>query len=229
VIPPFISSLSDTPAKPKTLVIQKSLNETTYFITRGFDLEIGDPDVTVGTPPEIENAVDQMITGTGIKSSKVLGLYGIKYIYMRNPIDQGLVRTIDGLGGFIRSSATNSGIVWKVVGAVSRLSIKDALGTVTNIDATDIGAQTDLATLGTVTLAEKYDGNWKLLVNNKVAPLSKSSIGEPIFEVSEPGKLYLEHDGTKRRALISIQGIIFLTVVVLALPAGRRRKEMVEL
>jgi GT2 family glycosyltransferase len=229
VIPPFISSLSDTSGKPKTLVIQKTSAETTYFITRGFDLELGDPDVTVGTPPEIENAVDQMVTGTGIKSSKVLGLYGIQYVYMRNPIDQGLVRTIDGLGGFVRSSATDSGIVWKVAGSLPRLSIKDALGTVTKVDATDIGAQTQINTLGTVTLAEKYDGNWRLLVNNKTAPLSKSIIGEPTFDVVEPGNLYLEHDGTKRRALTSIQGIIFLSVLVLALPAGRRRKEMVEL
>ena len=229
VIPPFISSLSDTPSKPKTLVIQKNSTDTSYFITRGYDLEIGDPDVTVGTPVEIETAVDQMITGTGIKSSKVLGLYGIQYIYLRNPIDQGLVRTIDGLGGFTRSSATNSGIVWKVVGAVPRVSIKDALGNISRIDSTDIGAETNLSTLGRITLAEKYDGNWKMYLNNKDLPLNKSSIGEPIFEANETGNLYLEHDGTKRRALISIQGIILLTVLVLALPAGRRRKEMVEL
>ena len=38
----------------------------------------------------------------------------------------------------------------------------------------------------------------------------------------------LEHDGTKRRALLSLQIIIVLSVVVLALPAGRRRKEMGE-
>jgi len=140
-----------------------------------------------------------------------------------------LVRAIDGLGGFTRSSATNSGIVWKVVGAVPRVSIKDTLGNISRIDSTDIGAGTNLSTLGRITLAEKYDGNWKLYLNNKVLPLNKSSIGEPIFEANETGNLYLEHAGTKRRALISIQGIILLTVLVLALPAGRRRKEMVEL
>ena len=229
VIPAFISSLSDTPGKPKTLVIAKSANEIIYFITRGSDLELGDPDVTVGTPREIEVAVDQMITGVGINSSKVLGTYGIRYVYMRNPIDQGLVRTIDGLGGFTRSSATNSGIVWKVFGSLPRLSLKDAGGATTQLNSTDIGAVDEINSVGTITLAEKYDGNWKLLLNGKSVPLSKSAIGEPIFNVSEPGKIYLEHDGTKRRALLSVQAIIFLTIVVLALPAGRRRKEMVDL
>ena len=229
VIPPFISSLSDTPAKPKTLVVQKTNDETKYFITRGFDLELGDPDVTVGTPTEIESAVDGMTSGSGISASKVLGSYGIQYVYMRNPIDQGLVRTIDGLGGFTRSSATDSGIVWKVVGSAPRLSIKDNFGNSAQIDATEIGAQADLQTTGTITLAEKYDGNWRILINGKSIPLTKSSIGEPTFVAQETGKLYLEHDGTKRRALISLEAIALLTVLVLALPAGRPRKEMVEL
>jgi GT2 family glycosyltransferase len=228
VIPAFISSLSETPAKPKTLVIKRNVLGTTYFITRGLDLELGDPDVTVGTPREIEVAVDQMILGTGIKSSKVLGSYGIQYVYMRNPIDQGLVRTIDGLGGFVRSSATSSGIVWKVFGSLPRLSLRDTAGQNNLIQATDIGAKDLVAYPGIITLAEKYDGNWKLIQNGKQIELKKSSIGEPIFEITEPGTIYLEHDGTKRRALLSLQIIIVLSVIVLALPAGRRRKEMGE-
>ncbi len=229
VIPAFITSLSDTPGKPKTLVISKDSSGINYFITRGSDLELGDPDVTVGTPREIETAVDQMITGAGIGSSKVLGAYGIRYVYMRNPIDQGLVRTIDGLGGFVRSSATSSGIVWRVVGSLPRLSLNDGSGNNIELAATDIGATTEVTSTGIVTLAEKYDGNWRLLINGKPTPLLKSPIGEPQFKVNELGKLSLEHDGTKRRALFSIEVIVFLTVTVLALPAGRRRKEMVEL
>ena len=229
VIPAFISSLSDTPGKPKTLVIEKSANEIIYFITRGSDLELGDPDVTVGTPREIEVAVDEMMTGVGINSSKVLGTYGIRYVYMRNPIDQSLVRTIDGLGGFTRSSATNSGIVWKVFGSLPRLTLKDSSGNIIELNSTDIGATDEIGYTGTIVLAEKYDGNWRLLLNGNRVRLSKSNIGEPIFEVKETGKIFLEHDGTKRRALLSLEAIIFLSVFVLALPAGRRRKEMTEL
>ena len=229
VIPAFISSLSDTPAKPKTLVITKSESGTLYFITRGSDLELGDPDVTVGTPKEIATAVDEMITGSGINSSKVIGTYGIRYVYLRSPVDPALVRTIDGLGGFTRSSATNAGIVWKVTNSLPRLSLRNSDGSFVELNSTDIGAEAQLETTGTITLAEKYDGNWRLLLNGKPVKLEKSDIGEPIFNVTSTGKIYLEHDGTKRRALLSIQAIIFLTVLVLALPAGRRRREMVEL
>jgi GT2 family glycosyltransferase len=227
VIPAFISSLSDTPAKPKTLVISKNGSDTIFFITRGFDLELGDPDVSVAIPSEIENAVTQMITGTGLNSSKFLGAYGIRYIFLRNPVDQSLVRTIDGLGGFTRSSATSAGIVWRVSGSLPRLSIRDGSGADIQLDATDIGANTLLSTTGRITLAEKFDGNWRLILNGKGVPLAKSNIGEPVFDVSATGKLYLEHDGTKRRALLSLQVIALLAVLVLALPAGRKRKEIV--
>jgi hypothetical protein len=36
----------------------------------------------------------------------------------------------------------------------------------------------------------------------------------------------LLHDGTKHRALISMQLIALLVVIVLSLPAGRRRREV---
>ena len=229
VIPAFITSLSDTPAKPKTLVISKSKYGTTYFITRGSDLELGDPDVAVGTPIEIDQAVDQLISGTGINSSKIIGAYGIQYVYMRNPIDPAIVRTIDGIGGFTRSSATSAGIVWKVFASLPRLSITDASGLSTQLKATEIGGSDDLVFPGRVTLAEKFDGNWKLMVAGKNISLKKSPIGEPYFEVDTLGSLTLEHDGTKRRALISLQALFLLTVIVLSLPAGRRRREMIEL
>jgi hypothetical protein len=48
----------------------------------------------------------------------------------------------------------------------------------------------------------------------------------PVFIVTEPGLVTLLYDGTLRRAWISFQIIVLVTVIVLALPAGRRRREM---
>jgi hypothetical protein len=48
----------------------------------------------------------------------------------------------------------------------------------------------------------------------------------PVFIVNEPGLVTLLYDGTLRRAWISFQIIILVTVIVMALPAGRRRREM---
>jgi len=226
VIPAFVSSLSESPARPKTLVLGMEGSVLKYFITRGGDLEIGDPDVTVATPPEIELAVADLISGIGISSSKVIGAYGIQYIFMKTPVDPGVVRTIDGIGGFTRSSATADGVIWKVVGSRSRLSLFDPASAVTPIASNDIGAMAEVQSPGVITLAEKYDSGWHALFNGVPLQLEKSDIGLPTFVVSDAGTLTILHDGTKRRALVSLELISLLTVIVLALPAGRRRREI---
>jgi hypothetical protein len=226
VVPAFIQSLSDTPGKPKTLVIGKYGSQLIYFVSRGSDLELGDPDVAVATPPELETAVEELISGVGINSSKVIGAFGIQYLFIKNPADQAVVRTIDGIGGFTRSSATTAGVVWRVVGGKSRVSITDAAGSVTSVNANSIGAQDDISTAGNIVLAEKYDSGWKALLNGKKLELKKSPIGLPFFVAPEGGTLNIVHDGTKRRALLSIEFITVLTVIVLSLPAGRRRREV---
>jgi hypothetical protein len=44
--------------------------------------------------------------------------------------------------------------------------------------------------------------------------------------VTEPGEISLIHDGTVRRGWLSLQLIIFVIVLVMALPAGRRKSEI---
>ena len=226
VVPAFISSLSDTPARPKTLVIGRTGDELKYFVSRGNDLEIGDPDVAVATPTPVRNAITDLVGGTGLTSSKILGDFGIQYLFLKNPVDQGVARTIDGIGGFTRSSATNSGIIWQIVGSKPRVSIQDVSGAITQINSTKVGAIGEITTPGTITLAEKFDTGWKLIVNGNQVKVSESELGLPTFVVSEVGAITLLHDGTKHRALISAQLIALLTVVVLSLPAGRRRREV---
>jgi hypothetical protein len=48
----------------------------------------------------------------------------------------------------------------------------------------------------------------------------------PVFIVEKPGLVTLMYDGTLRRAWVSLQIIVVVTVLVMALPAGRRRREI---
>jgi hypothetical protein len=226
IVPAFISSLSDTPSRPKTLVIGRVNEQLNYFITRGSDLEIGDPDVAITTPNELQKAITELISGVGISSSKLIGSYGIQYLYLRNPVDEAIARTIDGIGGFTRSSSTKSGVIWQVVGSYSRLSTMDATKAITGLNSTQVGGADELKAPGTVMLAEKFDTGWKLIVNSKDVELLRSPIGLPYFEVAEVGTLTLLHDGIRHRAFLSLQLISLLTVLVLSLPAGRRRREV---
>ena len=174
----------------------------------------------------MQSAITELISGVGISSSKLIGSYGIQYLYLRNPVDEAIARTIDGIGGFTRSSSTKSGVIWQVVGSYSRLSIIDATKAISGLNSTQVGGADELKAPGTVMLAEKFDTGWKLIVNSKEVELLQSPIGLPYFEVAEVGTLTLLHDGIRHRAFLSLQLISLLTVLVLSLPAGRRRREV---
>ncbi|MEI6866902.1 MAG: glycosyltransferase [Actinomycetes bacterium] len=226
VIPAFVASLAETDAKPKTLVLRKSHGSVQYFISRGSDLELGDPDVVVAPSNEVQSAIADLVSGAGATTSKLIGEVGIQYLFMQNPIDQILVRTIDGQGGFTRSSATKDGIIWRVVGSSTRLIFTSLHGDKVSLASNDVGANVKVPGTGIITLAEKFDTKWHLLLNGMPVPVIQSPSGLPTFAVVSSGDVSLSHDGTLRRGLLSIQFISLLVIGVLALPAGRRRKEV---
>ena len=54
---------------------------------------------------------------------------------------------------------------------------------------------------------------------------SYGKIYTPVFEIKEPGDYLLIHDGTIRRALLSLQIIFLISALVMAAPAGRRKRD----
>ena len=226
VIPAFITDLASTPAKPKTLVIRKSAEQLKYFVTRGGDLQLGDADMSTKMPIEIQQSISDLVSGVGTNSGQILGYYGVQFVFMKNPADPSLVRTIDGIGGFTRSSATKDGVVWKVNDAHARLTLVDQSGQSFALASNDKSSNAYAAKPGTILLAEKYDKSWKLLLDGRIVKISKNQFGQPAFKIDKPGELLLVHDGTSRRGWVSLQLISIITLVVLTLPAGRRRKEV---
>ena len=226
VIPPFITDLASTEERPKTLVIRKTDEQLQYFVTRGGDLQIGNADVASQTPEQFHKAIVDLVNGVGGSTSQVLGFYGIKYVYMKNPADAGLTRTIDGIGGFTRSSETKDGIVWKVDKSHARVTFQNKQGQFFQVNSTDKSSKAYVSGAGVILLAEKYDKSWHLMLNGKPVPLQEHPYGIPIFEIQEQGEILLTHDGTNRRAWISLQLIALISTIVLALPAGRKRREV---
>jgi len=226
VVPAFISDLANTNEKPKTLVIRKNKEQLQYFISRGGDLQLGNADIAIKTPEQVHKVIVELVNGVGSTSSQVLGFYGIQYIFMKDPADAGLLRTIDGIGGFTRSSATKDGVVWKVNNALARVTYQSDLGKYITLNSTDRASTAYVPGPGVVFLAEQFDKSWQLLLNGKLIKLEQSQFGVPVFKIPEAGDISLIHNGVSRRAWISLQLIIILTVIVLVLPAGRKRREV---
>ena len=231
-VPEFITANASTEERYKSLILKADQGRLLYYIVRDRELEIGDSELIYGSERQIDEAVAGLVTGVSADASAVLGRNGIRYLFLAAPYGKGLARTIDGIGGFTRASSTDDGIVWKVVGASSRISLlpfdrastDDGLEIV--VPSGEVSAEGTLTRAGVISLAERFDGRWKLFVDNVSIPLIKSIDGLPQFEVTEPGEFILFHDGTSRRGWISLQFIFFAVALILAAPARRRRSDV---
>ena len=224
VLPAFLSVEKD--AKTVVLRSYRHNDETTlsYYISRGSAITLGEPDVAPQDLPVIRKAIEGLVDNTGVTSSKVFSEYGIKYVFLKNPVSQEVVQTIDGLGGFNRTSATNAGIVWRVMTDTGRLKFVDYAGKEFILHSK--GVRTYVPAPGTITLTESYSDSWQIFQNGYRLAKIENSNGLPSFEVTTGGDISVFHDGKLRRGWISLFLITLVTTIVLALPSGRRRSEI---
>lgn len=227
-LPAFLSANAQTEDRFKTLVFRTSNNDVRYFIARDGDLKVGEPDVITGLAPRLNQAIIDLVSGTGVSSSNIFAEYGIRFLFMANPANEDLVRTIDGVGGFTRAASTLEGISWKIPTALGRVSFVSLDGTVTVLASGEIGSQGTIKEPGRVIVTEKFDERWKMLLEGSYIQARENEAGLTEFPVSSTGDFVIFHDATSRRAWISLQIISFISLIVLALPARRKRSEMRE-
>ena len=96
------------------------------------------------------------------------------------------------------------------------------------LQAGDFGARTFVPGPGQLVLTETFNRSWQILENGYRLSRGKNDQGLPTFTVTEAGEISLLHDGTVRRGWLSLQFIAFVVVLVMALPAGRRKREISE-
>jgi len=226
VMPAFLNVEGDVKILVLREVTSGNQKKIQFFISRGKDISISDPDVAPDQTDAVAQAALGLIDGSGITSSTVLGDYGIKYVFAKAPIKKETIRSIDGLGGFTRTSETSAGVVWEVSNQTGRLIFVTENGTKIFLESGVEGARTNLPSAGTLTLTETYNRSWQVLQDGYRLERNKNAQGLPTFKVEQAGEISLIHDGTIRRAWISLQLIFFVTLLVLALPGGRRKREI---
>jgi hypothetical protein len=226
VMPAFLSVEKDTKILVLREVGSESQKKIQYHLSRGKDISLGEPDVAPAQSKAIAEAARGLIDGSGVTSSSTLSDFGVKYLFVKAPFKREIIRSIDGLGGFSRTSATSLGVVWKVTAPASRLMFVGVDGVRKELQAGEVGARTYVPSAGTLILTETYNRSWQVLENGYRLERIKNEQGLPTFKVTEAGEISLIHDGTTRRAWLSLQLIFFVVVLVMALPAGRRKSEI---
>ena len=228
VMPAFLSVEKDTKILVLREVGSEGQKKIQYHLSRGKDISLGEPDVAPAQSSAIAQAARGLIDGSGVSSSATLSDFGVKYLFVKAPFKREIIRSIDGLGGFSRTSATSLGVVWKVTAPASRLMFVGTDGVRKELQAGEVGARTYVPSPGTLILTETYNRSWQVLENGYRLERVKNEQGLPTFKVTEAGEISLIHDGTTRRAWLSLQFIFFVVVLILALPAGRRKSEISE-
>lgn len=226
VLPAYLSVEEEA----KILVIRplKNNGETSlaYSISRGEGIKLGEADVATQLSQPVISAVEGLIDNTGVTSSKTFAAHGIKYIFVKKTVSKDLISVIDGLGGFTRASSAQEGTVWKVNEPTGRFLFTDFEG---NVSVLTSGLGSALAPgPGTVTLTENFSSSWQALFEGQQLERSINEFGLPQFKVLQAGEIDFLHDGTSRRAWISIFLIVLVTSLIMALPSGRRRREMLD-
>jgi GT2 family glycosyltransferase len=228
VMPAFLSVEPQT----KILVLREvgsaDDKKIQYYISRGKDISLGEPDIAPKQNAEIANAARGLIDGTGITSSKTLADYGVKYVFAKSSFKKEIIRSIDGLGGFTRASATSLGVVWKVSQPTGRLLFLTEEGVRSVLQDEDADDRVNAPSAGTLILTESSNRSWQVLQNGYRLPRVTNELGLPTFKVTEAGEISVIHDGTVRRAWLSLQVIFLVIAIVMALPAGRRKREISE-
>jgi len=224
VLPAFLAIEGDA----KTMVIRPRASgqdvTLNYYLARGGDATLAQPDIAPPDREQISVAVQELADGTGLTTSTTFAVHGIKYLFLKSPVDESIARVIDGLGGFSRASSTNAGIVWKISVNTGAILFTDSSGKNSVVQQGKLGITVNEP--GELTLTENYSQGWRAMQDGSRLERKRSVDGMPVFTVTEPGLVTLMYDGTSRRAWISIQTIVLVTVIVLALPAGRRRREI---
>jgi len=224
VLPAFLAIEGDA----KTMVIRPRASgqdvTLNYYLARGGDATLAQPDIAPPDREQISVAVQELADGTGLTTSTTFAVHGIKYLFLKSPVDESIARVIDGLGGFSRASSTNAGIVWKISVNTGAILFTDSSGKNSVVQQGKLGITVNEP--GELTLTENYSQGWRAMQDGSRLERKRSVDGMPVFTVTEPGLVTLMYDGTSRRAWISIQTIVLVTVMVLALPAGRRRREI---
>ncbi|MEJ6761121.1 MAG: glycosyltransferase [Candidatus Planktophila sp.] len=226
ILPAFLAIEEDA----KTVILRPLRHSgevsLSYYISRGSEITLGQPDVAPPAVPVISRAIEGLVDNTGITSSKILSDHGIKYVFLKNPVSREVVQTIDGLGGFNRTAATKEGIVWKVSQDTGRLNFVDYSGQESVLPSR--GVRTYVPAPGTLTLTENYSRSWQIFQDGYRLSKIQGPSGLPTFEVASGGEVLIIHDGTLRRAWISFFLIVFVATIVFALPSGRRKYDIAQ-
>jgi hypothetical protein len=241
LLPVYVAEEAAGPDRVRTLVLRAEGAEQTrslrYTVLRQDGARLGDAEVA--DPDEavlLADVVADVLAGRGAASTGRLGAFGIRYVYVPEPADGGLIDALDGQAGLSRASAPDGGAIWRVDGTTARVRLLTAertsdepVGQAVPSGRVEVSTTIDSPDASQLVLAELDDAGWTATLDGE--PLSRTTHNGGLVAFDLPsgtGELVVVHSDPQRRWLLVAQAVALGVTLVLMVPSLAGRRESLE-
>ncbi|WP_016910643.1 glycosyltransferase family 2 protein [Streptomyces xiaopingdaonensis] len=233
-VPAFVAEESNTRDQARTLVLAGHGEGVSYTLVRGSGARLGDAELAEsgGGQSRLDRVVSHLVAGSGADQSDQLGDYAVRYLLVREGAPREMRRVLDTTPGLTRLSQEDGSALWRVEREVSRAVIvpgegKGAVAAPVAVAAGPVEAHTQIPAGPdgrVLRLADTAAAGWSATLDGKpLAPTTVDDWAQGFQLPASGGRLDLTYETPlMHKAWVGAQGFLFLLVLVLALPGGRR-------
>ena len=226
MLPAFVVASSDNGARTRTLVLRRDQDgRIAYAVLRGGPAPFGSSELP---PPDetkyrFDRIVSGLTSGRGGGDADDLAAFAVRYVLLPAPLDDRLVRILNGVPDLERISVTEGAALWRVTAPTARVRVAGG-AEATALPSGQVSAWPEVPSGPggrTLLLAEPASAGWHASIDGRELPGRVVGGWAQGFELpAEGGKLALEH-GSWRDVWLFLEGVLAFVVLVLALPGGR--------
>jgi GT2 family glycosyltransferase len=235
-VPAFVAEESSTQDQARTLVLDGDPEHVEpghvkYTLVRGSGAQMGDAEIAAeaGNDSRLGSVVANLVAGSGADQISQLSGYAVRYVLVQPGTSASVTNVLDSTPGLDRVSQAGGTKLWSVATDVSRITITspDGSGTPVAVAAGKVEAHTTIPSGPSgriLRLADSAAPGWRATLDGRpLTPTTLDGWAQGFHLPASGGRLDLTYDTPFTHWLwLSIQGLLALVVVVLALP-GRRR------
>jgi GT2 family glycosyltransferase len=231
-LPAFVAVDLGAPERPRAVLLRPVGDEGVsggvgYTAVRDDGTFLGDAETAADPPERLSDAVADLASGRGGSAAGVLARYGVRYVVVDAPVDRLTGRNLDSAPGLRRVSSNDAGAVWRVgapAGRVRLVAPDDTQRLLPSTGALRVDTELDDASPGgRLELAEVADDGWRATFAGQTLDGTEDESGLQTFQVpAGAGRLVITLDRPSRAWWVLAQGVLFVVVVVLALPSRGR-------
>ena len=235
-IPPVVGLDSGSPARPRSLVLDRVDGQLRYAVASGPEALLGDADALAGAPvdPGFDDAIAGLVSGASGQVEQELGGRAIRFVVFDGPPEDPVVAELDATFGLRQLARAPEQSLWLVAGEPTRAELTDprapskdtkplaplevpVLTVPTTIDV-ELHPLTQLPRR--LLVAEQFDPGWRGSVADQSLDLIPDARGMLVTTVDATGVLQVAHRSWWPAAAVA-QLALFLVLLMLALPKRR--------